>query len=370
MYQSKYSFIDTPALLIDRDVMIRNVRAMQDKANRFGVSLRPHTKTHKMPELAQLQVSEGACGITVAKVGEAEVMADNGIVDIFIANVVVGLGKLQRIRDLSRRVKIRLGVDNKFQVDQLEQVFASEEQPIEVLIEIEVGENRCGVITDEQLTHLTQYIMTKEKVRLVGVFSHEGHTYAAKDVEECVQRALESQAKTLRAANIVRDLGVSIDIVSIGATPSLMHADIITGITEIRPGTYILMDAGQGGSIGSYEHCAATVLATVISKPTDARVVIDAGAKALTAQNRGAGICHTPGNGVIRGANIVRLSGVYDEHGLIYDQQFSEQIRVGDKIEIIPNHICPTCNLYDKAYLVSGGQVLREVPILCRGKLT
>lgn len=370
MYKSKYSFIDTPALLIDNDVMLKNIRAMQEKANRFAVGLRPHTKTHKMPELAQLQVSEGACGITVAKVGEAEVMADNGIQDIFIANEIVGLSKLERIRALNRRVTIRLGVDSELQIDQLEQVFAHEDNPIEVLIEVEVGENRCGVITDEQLTHLTQYILTKNKVRLVGVFSHEGHTYAAKDADECVRLALESQARTVRAAGIARELGASIDIVSIGATPSLMHADIIPGITEIRPGTYILMDAGQGNAIGSYDNCAATVLATIISKPTDTRVVIDAGAKALTAQNRGAGICHTPGNGIVKGGPLVRLSGVYDEHGLIYNQEFSGQVSVGDKIEVIPNHICPTCNLYDKAYLVSNGQVLKEIHILCRGKLT
>ena len=370
MYQSKYSFLDTPALLIDHDLMLRNIRGMQQKANHFGVQLRPHTKTHKMPELAQLQVSEGACGITVAKVGEAEVMADNGLMDIFIANEVVGLSKLHHLRNLSRRVTVRLGVDSAFQVDQLEEVFAAEDSPIEVLIEIEVGENRCGVVTDEQLVQLVTFIQTKQKVKLVGVFSHEGHTYAAKDVAECVQLALESQRKTVRAANIIRDLGVSVDIVSIGATPSLLQADIIEGITEIRPGTYILMDAGQGAGIDNYDNCAATILATVISKPTTTRVVLDAGAKALTSQNRGAGICHTPGNGLIKGPNMVRLSGVYDEHGLIYNQQFSEQVKVGDKIEVIPNHICPTCNLYDKAYLVSNGHVLREISILCRGKLT
>ena len=369
MYRSSYSSLDTPALLIDYDVMLKNIQNMQQKANRLGVTLRPHTKTHKMPELAQLQVGAGACGITVAKVGEAEVMAANGLADIFIANQIVGLSKLQRIRDLSRTIKIRLGVDNEFQVDQLEQVFIAEERPIEVLIEVEVGEDRCGVITDGQLVHLTKHIQSKRMVKLVGVFSHEGHTYAAKDVAECVRLAQESQVRTLRAANIIRELGISIDTVSIGATPSLMHAEVREGITEIRPGTYILMDAGQGGAIASYDSCAATVLATVISKPTDTRVVLDAGAKALTAQNRGAGICHTPGNGLIKGPNMVRLSRVYDEHGLIYHQEFSEQIEVGDKIEIIPNHICPTSNLYDKAYLVSAGSTLREIPILGRGKL-
>ena len=163
MYRSSYSSLDTPALLIDYDVMLKNIQNMQQKANRLGVTLRPHTKTHKMPELAQLQVGAGACGITVAKVGEAEVMAANGLADIFIANQIVGLSKLQRIRDLSRTIKIRLGVDNEFQVDQLEQVFIAEERPIEVLIEVEVGEDRCGVITDGQLVHLTKHIQRDRK---------------------------------------------------------------------------------------------------------------------------------------------------------------------------------------------------------------
>jgi len=366
-----YNQIDTPALLIDQGILLDNIMAMQDKAQRFGVNLRPHTKTHKMPELAKLQLAAGACGITVAKVGEAEVMAEHGLEDIFIANQVVGLVKLCRLRELSKKIKIRVGVDNEQQVDQLEQVFADEPLPIEVLIEVEVGENRCGVVTDEQLTHLTKYIMSKDKVRLVGVFSHEGHTYSAKDVAECIELALQSQRRTVEAAQIVRELGAACDIVSIGSTPSLMHAGIIPGITEIHPGTYILMDAAQANAIGSYAGCAATVLATIISKPNESRVVVDAGAKALTAQKREAGICYTPGNGVIKSSQPqVRLSRVYDEHGLINDQGFYAQVEIGDKVEIIPNHICPVCNLYDTAYLVSRGQVLREIPILCRGKLT
>ncbi|MBS4023135.1 MAG: alanine racemase [Dethiobacter sp.] len=369
MYQSPYSYIDTPALLIDYDIMLKNLQDMQKKANQFHVGLRPHTKTHKMPELAKLQVREGARGITVAKVSEAEMMAENGLDDIFIANEIVGISKLRRIRDLNRKIDVKLGVDNQYQVDQLEEVFGSEEKPIEVLIEVEVGENRTGVITDEQLISLAQYIDEKRSVTLKGVFSHEGHSYRAKDTEECIRVSTEAQKKTLRAANLIRELGINIDTVSIGATPSLMNCEIIDGITEIRPGTYILMDAAQGNAINSFARCAATVIVTVISKPTDERVVVDAGAKALTAQSRGEGICYAPGNGVIKNSDGIRLSSVYDEHGLIYNKDFASQVEIGDKIEIIPNHICPVCNLYNKAYLVSRGEVLHEVPILCRGKL-
>ena len=369
MTHSKYPQIDTPALLIDEGLMLENLRFMQAKADRYGVALRPHTKTHKMPELAKLQVGLGARGITVAKVGEAEVMAQNGLTDIFIANEVVGLAKLERIKALNRQIRVRLGVDNTVQVDQLAAVFRNEERAVEVLIELEVGENRSGVITDEQLLTLARYIARTPKVDLKGVFSHEGHTYKAGDSADCVRLARESQERTLRAAGLIRGLGIEIDTVSVGATPSLMQAEIIEGITEIRPGTYIFMDVGQGSALGDFSRCAATVLTTVISRPTEERVVLDAGAKSLTSQNRSGGICATRGFGLVKDSQDVRLSGLFDEHGLIHDKAFSESVRVGDKIEVIPNHICPACNLYDSAYLVSHGGVLREIPVLCRGKL-
>lgn len=369
MTKSKYGYIDTPALLIDYDIVMKNLHFMQAKADQYKVKLRPHTKTHKMPEMAKLQVELGACGITVAKVGEAEVMALNGIKNIFIANEIVGISKLERIRTLNRQIDIRIGVDNEYQVNQLAEVFKDEEKEMEVLIELEVGEDRSGVITDEQLINLAKYITQTPKVQLKGIFSHEGHTYKAKDIDECIRLARESQIRTLRAANMLRQLGIEIDTISIGATPSLMQAEILEGITEIRPGTYIFMDAGQGGALGDFTRCAATVLTTVISKPTQERVVLDAGAKSLTSQNRSGGICSTHGYGLVKDSSDIRLSGLFDEHGLIYDKNFNEYIKVGDKIEVIPNHICPACNLYESAYLVAKGEIKREIPILCRGKI-
>ncbi len=157
--------------------------------------------------------------------------------------------------------------------------------------------------------------------------------------------------------------------VSIGATPSiLLGGDILPGVTEIRPGTYVLMDAAQGAAVGSYGTCAATVLATVMSKPTADRVVLDAGVKALTAFTREGGICATPGHGLLKGFDGLRIGKLYDEHGLVYGREANERLSLGDRVEIIPNHICPTCNLYDRMYLVEDGRVADELPILCRGK--
>lgn len=367
---SPYSSLDTPSLIVDRDILLANLTAMQAKANKFGVKLRPHTKTHKMPEIAKLQIEYGASGITVAKVGEAEVMAAHGIKDIFIANEIVGVSKLERIRTLARDIHIRLGVDSTYQLDELDQVFAGAVRPIEVIVEVEAGEVRSGVIDEQQLLTLAKHSLTKKNVVIKGVFSHDGQSYRAESAEHAVQICQQAQERTLHMAEVLRQAGCEVDTVSIGSTPSLMQdVQILAGITEIRPGTYPFMDVGQGSAIQDYSKCAATILATVISKPTEERVVIDVGAKGLTAQSRVGGICATHGMGLIKNSDNTRLAGVFDEHGVINDCNFNAQVQIGQKVEVIPNHICPAVNLYDTAYLVSNGQIVKEIPVLCRGKL-
>lgn len=366
--RSLYQEIDTPALLIDRERMMKNLHEMAEKAKTWGVRLRPHTKTHRMPDLAKLELAEGANGITVAKIGEAEVMAQCGIQDIFIANEVVGTVKMKRLKELHRKIHVRVGVDHVEQADQMEEVFADAGEPLEVLMEIEVGEERSGVITDAQIVGLGRALREKRHVVLKGVFSHEGHCYKAASPADCIERAKVAQRRTVEAANLLRAEGFDLDTVSVGSTPSLMHGGVEAGVTEIRPGTFIFMDVGQASAIGDFSRCAATVLLSVISKPTEERVVLDGGAKALTSQNRMEGICTTYGYGFIQGSDNVRLQGVFDEHAIVYNTVFHDCIRIGDKVEVIPNHICPTCNLYEKAYLVSNGRIIEEIPVLCRGK--
>lgn len=360
--------LPTPCLLIDRERTLDNIRMMQEKADSLGLNLRPHIKTHRMPYFAKLQVEAGAAGIACAKIGEAEVMADAGIQDIFIANEVIGIDKYERLRDLHRRIHVRAGIDNTVQLAQMEEVFEGEDKPLEVLIEYEVGEVRSGIVEDEQLINLVNAIKACRNVVLKGIFSHEGHTYKADDIEDCCAKAKVAYEKTLRAADIIRSMGVEIDTVSIGATPSVMNGAYCEGITEFRIGTYIFFDVGQSNAIGDFSHCSATVLASVISKPQGERVVIDAGAKALVSQNRPTGICSTNGFGAIKGAEHITVSNLFDEHGVLNNAEFRDSVEVGDKVEVIPSHICPTVNLYDRAYLVSEGKVLCEIPVECRGK--
>ncbi len=368
--KSNYSIIDTPALLIDQVVLMKNIREMQAVADARAVTLRPHTKTHKMPEIAEMQIAAGAKGIAVAKVGEAEVMAQHGISDIFIANQIVGLSKIRRIRDLSKRITISCGIDNHYQVDEINSVFSEEGLVADVLIEIEIGENRSGVIEFDDFENLVNYIKAKPAVHLKGIFSHDGHSYRAESVAELEAIFTEGQRRTLEFAALAKALAYELEVISVGSTPPFLYDfDLMPGITEIRIGTYALMDVAQSNILGSFEKCAASVITTVISKPTVERVITDAGAKALTAQSREGGMSTTVGKGYIKSSGGIFVDQVYDEHGIIYSKKLSDSVGVGDKIEIIPNHICPVCNLYDTAYLVAQGQVIKELDIAARGKL-
>ena len=363
--------LDTPSLLIDQQRLTKNLEQMQRYADENGAALRPHTKTHKCPELAKMQLQAGACGIAVAKAGEAEVMAENGISDIFIANEIVGAQKLRRIAGLAKRgVKISFGVDTPCQVTDAEQAFAEEHVSVPVLIEIEIGENRSGIIEEADFLALLDTIKRCSHVHFGGIFSHDGNTYGAADREVLERLSEDAQKRTLHFADLAAEHGMPCKTVSYGATPTFMnHVKILPGITELRPGTYALMDASQGHAIGTLEKCAATVLASVISKPTDTRTILDVGAKGLTMQSRTEGICATPGKGTIYGREDVHIEKVFDEHAILNDKAFHDAVQVGDKVRIIPVHICPVCNLYETAYLISGDEVIRALPIACRGKL-
>lgn len=368
-----YRELDTPALLISKETMEENLRKMQCYADSHKVGLRPHTKTHKTPALALLQEKYGCRGITVAKVGEAEEMAAAGLKDIFIANEIAGLKKYRRIQKLAQTIDISFGLDSIAQAKMVEEAFGDQEKPAEVLIEIEVGENRSGMVEEEEFGKLLTFLKDCKHIHLRGVFSHDGDSYSAPTVEVCLEKSIKAQERTLFFARAAREMGFDISVVSIGSTPSLSNeSDILEGVTEIRPGTYIFMDASQANAVngGNRSCCAATILSTVISRPTKERVILDVGAKGLTMQSRSQGICAVEGLGSILEYPLTHISLMYDEHAIIYDRAFRDAVKVGDKVRIIPVHICPVVNLYDRAYLIGeDGEVEKELSIACRGKL-
>jgi D-serine deaminase-like pyridoxal phosphate-dependent protein len=240
----------------------------------------------------------------------------------------------------------------------------------QVLVEIEVGEQRSGIIEESDFRTLLEALKACKNVELRGIFSHDGHSYKAENLDECKELYMESVHRTLHFANIAEEMGLKPKVVSIGSTPPFMlKFEIPNGITEIRPGTYIFMDSSQANVIGTYDRCAASVLTTVISKPTIERVITDVGVKGITAQTRSKGHTTTKGLGRIKEFDDVYIQGVFDEHAIIYNEDFRNQVNIGDKVQIIPNHICPVCNLYKKAYSISKCEVVEELAVECREKL-
>lgn len=362
--------LDTPAMLIDLDVMERNMRGMQKKADAAGVKLRPHTKTHRTPAIALLQEAAGAVGVTVAKLGEAEVMAAEGLKDIFIANEIVGAVKLERLRRLARGLpRLAVGADSPVHALMLSSAMAGESKPIDVLVDVNTGDPRTGIAPGKPTVELAQFVTSLPGLRLRGIYTHDGQSYDVATADEVRAVNRESQRLMVETAELMRAEGLAVEEVSVGSTPSLLLDGVLPGVTEIRPGTYIFMDADQAQVVGTYEHCAQTVLATVISRPTPERVVLDAGTKALTYYVQTDGITRSPGHGRLKAHPEIFLDKKSDEHSSFDIPRGSGLVfEIGDLVEIIPNHACPTTNLYDVLYAVRDGRVETVWPVLCRGK--
>jgi D-serine deaminase-like pyridoxal phosphate-dependent protein len=360
--------IDTPALLIDLDIVDRNLERMQEKADKFGVALRPHIKTHKIPELAQLQMRLGARGITAAKVSEAEVMAAAGITNIFVANQIVTKDKLNRLAALSKKVRISIGLDSVAAARTLSDVFAASGLTIEYLIEINSGLNRCGVSPGKKAVELFQAVDTLPSLRFKGIFTHAGQVYGADSLSEVKEVSRLESTIMAETAQAFSELGTSAAIVSVGSTPTMKVWEGHEAVNEIRPGNYIFHDAIQV-SLGAatLEECALSIVATVISRPEKERAVLDGGSKAFGLDKGAHGKEMVTGFGMVLGkkAILVRLS---EEHGIMHLDP-DEDLDIGDRVRIIPNHACAVVNLFDTAYGMRNNKVVKEFEIAARGKM-
>jgi len=356
--------IETPAVLVDLDVVERNVAAMAERARRAGVRLRPHAKTHKTVEIGRLQLAAGAGGLSVAKVGEAEVFAAAGFQDLFVAYPVVGEDKGRRLLALSDRARLAVGVDSPDGARTLDAVFRASGRRLDVLLKVDVGFHRVGVPPD-QAVQAAQSISTLCGLRLRGVFTHAGHAYLAESPDG-VGRIGQSEGSILvETAQRIRDAGIEIEEVSVGSTPTARHAMSVPGVTECRPGNYVFHDASQVSlGVCAPEDCALTVLATVVSVPAADRAVVDAGSKTLSSDPlRPSG----PGHGFVLGrrSRIARLS---EEHGVI-EVLPGEGFRVGERVRILPNHACVVSNLHDRLLGVRGDRVEGELAVAARGRV-
>jgi D-serine deaminase-like pyridoxal phosphate-dependent protein len=366
MYDAFINELDTPALLIDREQVAKNLQQMQQKADQYGVALRPHIKTHKIPELALKQVQLGACGITASKISEAEVMARAGIKDILIANQIVAVQKLKRLVALSRKINVAVGLDGMEGARRLSEVATSEGVTLAYLVEINSGLNRCGVTPGRETVELVQAAAGLPGIEFKGVFTHAGQVYGQTSLAE-VRQVSQFESQTMREVSAdLQDSGIHTQTVSVGSTPTIKVWEGWPGVNEIRPGNYIFNDAIQVAlQVARPADCALTVLATVVSRPAPDRAVIDAGSKALALDKGGHGVETAKGFGMVAGRKAV-IDRLSEEHGILTVDP-AESLAVGDRIRIIPNHACPVVNLFDAAYGVRNGTVETAFKIAARG---
>jgi D-serine deaminase-like pyridoxal phosphate-dependent protein len=356
--------LDTPAVLIDVDVLERNVRRMAERAAACGVALRPHGKTHKLVEVARLQRAAGARGLTLAKLGEAEAFAAAGFGDIFLAYPIVGALKARRALELARRMRLAVGVDSPQGAGTLSSVFAGSGAVLDVLLKVDVGYHRVGV-PPEHAFETALRVAEMPGLRLRGIFTHAGHGYAAASPEG-VGAVGRVEGQTLsQAAEALRRAGIAIEVVSVGSTPTAPHAMAMAGVTECRPGNYVYHDASQValGTCG-LEDCALTVLATVVSTPAPGRAVLDAGSKTLSSD----ALRPQPGGyGLLLGTRS-RLDRLSEEHGVVAVDA-ADRFEVGQRVRVLPNHSCVVSNLHDRVLAVRGDRVEAAWTLAARGRV-
>jgi len=349
----------TPLAVVDEAIRERNLARMQRLATAHGLRLRPHAKTHKSVHVAQRQVAHGAVGVTVATLKEAEVYASGGVEDMVIAHPPVGEPKLRRLRALAEHVP-HLAVA----VDSIE-VAATIPSSIEVLWEVDTGLHRLGTPAGEATAAAVRdLVKTIGAERFRGLLTHGGHAYRAASDSELFDASREEAGGLVESAALIRTSGIKVRELSIGSTPTTRYVEHATEITEMRPGTYVYGDANQV-QLGSQalEDCALVVVATVISRPESGRAVVDAGSKALSADLRVPGV---DGHGIVVDHPMLRLDRLSEEHGVLVAEGRID-LAVGDRVAIIPNHVCTAVNLHPALLVVGARGEARWETVDARG---
>jgi len=357
--------IETPAVVVDLDVMERNIEWYAGFAEDHGVELRSHTKTHKIPEIAHREHSRTGSGIVCQTLSEVEVMTQAGLDDIYLSYMVVGDSKLDRLANVSKKLEaFATTVDGPGNIDPLQAAAASHDTTVDALLEIDIGLERVGV-TPEDAPEMAKYLSDQSSVNVAGVMAYEGHIgYGDKtkaDYErECTAAMNEVEATVER----IEDAGVEVDEVKVGSTPTSLYSGKHPIVTEINPGMFPFMDAHllEVPHIGK-EDCALGVLTTVISAPTDDRVVVDAGSKSISLETDYDPLVKADAHA---GARYYNAS---EEHGWVDVAGCNADLEVGDRLEFIPPHVCPTINLHDTLVGVRDGIVEEVWSVQGRGKV-
>ena len=343
----------TPVAVIDETIMETNISVAQEYFDRIGRNFRPHIKTHKIPALAAQQIAAGARGINCQKVSEAEVFADAGFTDILITFNMLGLARLERLKTLQSRVNLQVVADNDVVVDALAATF-SEDLPLKVLVECDTGAGRNGVQSSPAALELARKIDA-----CPGLVFHGLLTYPKPSSEADVEAFFAQTIDLLKQANL------ECPVVSHGGSPSLFDSDLVPSATEHRAGTYIFNDRSMVRSgMCDFDDCAMHVIATVVSRPTENRAVLDAGSKALTSDLLG-----FVDHGLIVEYPDASIAALSEEHAVVDLTGLDQKPEVGDRIRIIPNHTCVVSNLFDKLVFHRDGAVTRIEHVAARGQV-
>lgn len=357
----KISELDTPALVVDLDVLQGNLERMATYTKTNGLRLRPHTKTHKSPMLARKQLALGASGLTVAKVSEAEVMLEAQPKEILVAYPTIGAAKLARLKEVAKRSQISVSLDSFEAARQLSEAGIA----AKVLVEFDAGLGRVGV-PPEDLLALVKQIAALPHIEFDGLAFYPGHI---KKMDEAGERQIVELSQLVeKTVDGLRQAGLAPRIVSGGSTPAWAYMHQVAGLNEVRPGTYIFNDRNTiEGKACSLDQCAATVIATVVSTAKPGQVLIDGGSKTFSSDrlNGDQGVSF----GYVTDAPEAHFHKMNEEHGFLDISKCGRQFHVGDRVRILMNHVCVVMNLHEQVYGVRGDEVVESWPVAGRGKL-
>jgi D-serine deaminase-like pyridoxal phosphate-dependent protein len=367
--------IPTPRICIDRTKVHANIASMQAVAQRAGVSLRPHAKTHKSPIIARWQLDAGAAGICCAKLGEAEVFAEAGIENIRLP-YPINPANADRLMALQDRVRLSIVIDHVAVADEWSARMTAAYRTLDVLVKVDVGAHRCGVDPDQPGTiDAVRHMATRPGLRFLGLLSHAGQAYAALSEAALAEVADHEIATLMTLAGSLRASGIGVAEISVGATPTARFIDRQQGVTEMRPGTYVFCDRTQVGlGAATLADCAMSIVSTVVSRPSPTRVVFDAGSKTLSQDAargfespRGHGLVYPSLDAGVPDESIV-VEKLSEEHAVASVQPDSP-LQPGDRVRIIPNHTCVVTNLAEELLITEGAAIVDQMRVEARGKI-
>jgi D-serine deaminase-like pyridoxal phosphate-dependent protein len=360
----QFEELETPSLIVELDRMNANLDRGAAYARTHGLSLRPHIKTHKSPLLAAEQLRRGANGVTCATPREAEVMSEvTG--DVLVMYPPVGALRAARLAQLASSVKLTVALDSEVAAQDLSRAAAESGSTVRVLVEVDAGMHRVGVQSPSDAVTLARAVARLPGLEVAGIAFYPGHVRGP--VEEHAAQLAELGRLVTRLRDEFARAGIEIGVVSAGSTPTLWRTHEIGGVTEMRPGTYIFNDRTTA-EIGacSLEDCALTVLATVVSTAVPGQAVIDAGAKALGREPMRGG--SGDGFGALWSDPAVVVRSMSEEHGILDLSRSSWRPRVGERVRVVPNHVCIVVHLADLVYGVRDGAVVSSWPVAARGR--